>query len=170
MAFLILRRRNCRRDLLRQHASHRGWFFLWPLRTPFHLPERPDLQAHQDRQVAIVPPPNVWRHLASFDPHFAVAEMRAEGPYYVRSLPMAWLMPLLLGNCRSSRLLKKVDAANPCWTRTCGTRSALQLADFKEFSPLTWMTLPLRRLTTSSTSSTSSSPADLARSARKSPL
>ena len=85
-----------------------------------------------DRQVAIVPPPNVWRHLASFDPHFAVAEgdesrwalLCEKASYGLVDAPLAWQLSLFEtleeGGCCQSLLDENM------WHKKCPTTGRLQ--------------------------------------------
>ena len=85
-----------------------------------------------DRKVAIIPPPNVWRHLAEFDPQFSVAEgdegrwaLLCEKPSYgLVDAPLAWQLSLFEtleeGGCCQSLLDENM------WHKKCPKTGKLQ--------------------------------------------
>eukprot|EP00435_Cladocopium_sp_Y103_P034113 s393_g8.t1 len=85
-----------------------------------------------DRKVVIIPPPNVWRHLAEFDPSFFVAEgdehrwaLLCDKPSYgLVDAPLAWQLSLFEtleeGGCCQSLLDENM------WHKKCPTTGRLQ--------------------------------------------
>ena len=85
-----------------------------------------------DRKVAIIPPPNVWRHLAEFDEQFWVADgdenrwaLLYEKPSYgLVDAPLAWQLSLFEaleeGGCCQSLLDENM------WHKKCSETGKLQ--------------------------------------------
>ena len=109
--------------------------------------------ASPPRRVVIVPPPNVWRHLSSFDPSFNVPEglygafgLECLKPAYgLVDTPLAWQMTL-------HQFL--LEVLHHCWMIACGTTRILTNPSKVSSRPM-WTTLPSHAARPSWTSSSS---------------